>query len=393
MKIYVVGGAVRDRILGLLPNDIDYCVVGSNHDEMIASGFECVGAAFPVYLGVDNCEYALARTERSTGDSYRDFACNTNNVTIEDDLARRDFTMNSIAMDCDTGEFIDPFDGIADLLNGTIRHTSSAFVEDPLRVIRMARFAAKKIADPAGNGFVQLKIAPETFELAKQMIEDGMLDTLSPERFVAEFVKVTADNYDQRIFWHTLTKLGAFQKVKFLQEMFKEWNPYYVRFVRESADIDQLQQFRYAVDTFQIVNLCIGYMQSNEGYQSFSGAATRLIADQSSYYRRRTLMAAAVKNDTVVFRDYLMSSKHGFRFWTDEGLVMLKEDMAIVDVALANFDRHTGKLTIWYQWAKDAHDAAKAGQTRITSSGMEPGPQMGEAIKAMRVETLANYVY
>lgn len=142
MKIYTVGGSIRDTLLGLEPSDLDYCVVGSNRAEMLAAGFSRVGSKFPVFLHPETAdEYALARTEQSTGASYTDFDFETNNATIEEDLGRRDLTINSMAS-TSSGEIIDPFGGQADLSKQVLRHTSDAFKEDPLRVLRLARFRA-----------------------------------------------------------------------------------------------------------------------------------------------------------------------------------------------------------------------------------------------------------
>lgn len=146
MKVFLVGGAVRDEIMGVESKDRDYVVVGSTHEEMIAAGFEQVGAAFPVYLDPDTKEeYALARTERSTGPGYHDFeVVFSPDVTIEQDLARRDLTINAIAKDLDTGEYIDPLGGIKDIENKVLRAThSKIMLEDPLRVYRLARLLAR----------------------------------------------------------------------------------------------------------------------------------------------------------------------------------------------------------------------------------------------------------
>lgn len=144
MKVYLVGGYVRDILLGLEPKDKDYVVVGSTPEEMLSLGFKCVGGSFPVFLHPEtHDEYALARTERKSGDGYKGFECDFNpNVTLEEDLFRRDLTINSMAMTHD-GEVIDPFNGHLDLCNKVLRQTSDHFKEDPLRVLRVARFLAR----------------------------------------------------------------------------------------------------------------------------------------------------------------------------------------------------------------------------------------------------------
>lgn len=146
MKIYLVGGAVRDELLGLKPNDLDWVVVGATEQQMLDLGYSKVGADFPVFLNPDTGEeYALARRERSTGPGYNDFEVEFSpDVTIEEDLRRRDFTINAIAKDMETGELIDPFSGVEDLRKRVLRMVDvSSFAEDPVRVLRLARFAAK----------------------------------------------------------------------------------------------------------------------------------------------------------------------------------------------------------------------------------------------------------
>jgi tRNA nucleotidyltransferase (CCA-adding enzyme) len=173
VKIFAVGGAVRDRLLGLPVKDQDYVVVGATPEQMEQLGYRPVGKDFPVFLHpVTQEQYALARTERKKGRGYRGFEIHTTpEVTLEQDLARRDLTINAIARDED-GRIIDPFGGEADLKAGILRHVGPAFVEDPVRVLRVARFAARLAFD----------IAPETLALMRQMVANGEVDHLVPER-------------------------------------------------------------------------------------------------------------------------------------------------------------------------------------------------------------------
>jgi len=145
MKVFLVGGAVRDQLLGLIPKDKDYVVVGSSPEELLSLGYTQVGADFPVFLHPETKdEYALARTEISTGEGYGDFNVHFGkDVTLEQDLERRDLTINAIAQDLETGEYIDPFNGLRDIKAQMIRHTSNAFMEDPVRILRAFRFAAR----------------------------------------------------------------------------------------------------------------------------------------------------------------------------------------------------------------------------------------------------------
>ena len=187
MKTYLVGGAVRDRLLGLAVQDRDYVVVGAQPEDLLRLGYKPVGKDFPVFLHPQTGEeYALARTERKTGRGYHGFAFDTDaSVTLEDDLRRRDLTINAIAEDAD-GSLIDPFGGVRDLDAKLLRHVSPAFAEDPVRVLRVARFAARF----AARGF---RIAEETLVLMRRMAESGEVDHLVPERVWAETHKALTE--------------------------------------------------------------------------------------------------------------------------------------------------------------------------------------------------------
>ncbi|MGZ5097472.1 MAG: multifunctional CCA addition/repair protein [Usitatibacter sp.] len=180
MKIYSVGGSVRDELLGLLVKDRDYVVVGADPAEMARNGFKPVGADFPVFLHPDTHEqYALARTERKTGPGYRGFSFHAApDVTLEDDLKRRDLTINAMARGAD-GTLIDPHGGAADLKAGVLRHVSESFAEDPVRILRVARFAAR-------FGFA---VAPGTLALMRRMVDNGEADALVPERVWQELAR------------------------------------------------------------------------------------------------------------------------------------------------------------------------------------------------------------
>ena len=177
MQIYLVGGAVRDELLGLPARERDWVVVGARPEELLAQGYKPVGKDFPVFLHPQTGEeYALARTERKTGPGYRGFeTLFSPDVTLEQDLERRDLTINAIAKDPDSGALIDPFGGQRDLRDRSLRHVSPAFVEDPVRVLRVARFAARF----APQGFT---VAPETVELMREIAARGELDALVSER-------------------------------------------------------------------------------------------------------------------------------------------------------------------------------------------------------------------
>ena len=179
MRVYLVGGAVRDRLLGRAVQDRDHVVVGATTEEMVALGYAPVGRDFPVFLHPQTHEeYALARTERKTAPGYAGFVFHADGaVTLEEDLARRDLTINAMAQ-ADDGRIVDPFGGQADLQARVLRHVSLAFLEDPVRILRVARFAAR---------FTDFSIAAETAELMRRMVDDGEADALVPERVWQEF--------------------------------------------------------------------------------------------------------------------------------------------------------------------------------------------------------------
>ena len=196
MKIYMVGGAVRDRLLGLPVHDHDWVVVGSTPEQMTAQGFVPVGKDFPVFLHPKTHEeYALARTERKNGRGYHGFTVQAApNVTLEEDLARRDLTINAIAAPARwTGGSgtIDPYNGITDLERKVLRHVTHAFREDPVRILRLARFAAR---------FADFTIAPETMDLMREMVADGEVDALVPERVWQELARGLMEPQPSRMF-------------------------------------------------------------------------------------------------------------------------------------------------------------------------------------------------
>ena len=207
MKAYVVGGAVRDELLGLPVQDKDFVVVGATPEQMTAAGYKPVGKDFPVFLHPQTHEeYALARTERKSGRGYKGFTVHSApDVTLEQDLARRDLTINAIARAKD-GAFIDPFNGRKDLQDGVLRHVSAAFAEDPVRILRVARFAAR----------FSFRIADETMQLMKQMVDSGEANHLVRERVWQEFSKGLAEPHPEMMF-DALERCGL--RAKLLPEL------------------------------------------------------------------------------------------------------------------------------------------------------------------------------
>lgn len=206
MKIYLVGGALRDRLLGLPVKERDYVVVGATPADLRARGFKPVGKDFPVFLHPETHEeYALARTERKTGPGYHGFEFHSApDVRLEDDLRRRDLTINAMAED-EHGQWVDPYHGQSDLNARLLRHVSPAFVEDPVRVLRVARFAARF----ASLGF---KLADETLALMRAMSENGEVDALVPERIWQETFKALQTDAPA-VFFQVLRACGALQRV------------------------------------------------------------------------------------------------------------------------------------------------------------------------------------
>lgn len=255
MQTYIVGGAVRDELLGLAVKDKDYVVIGSTPEAMEAAGFKPVGKDFPVFLHPKTHEeYALARTERKTGRGYKGFAVHASpEVTLEEDLARRDLTINAIAKSVSTsdlhtsenndyGQLIDPFNGQTDIRSKTLRHISEAFAEDPVRILRTARFAAR---------LTEFMVAPATNTLMQQMVSAGEVDELVAERVWQELAKGLMETKPSRMF-EVLRACGALQKI--LPELDRLWG------------VPQPPQHHPEIDTGVHVMMVIDYAAS----QNFS---------------------------------------------------------------------------------------------------------------------------
>jgi tRNA nucleotidyltransferase (CCA-adding enzyme) len=204
MRAYVVGGAVRDELLGLPVKDHDWVVVGATPEQMVSQGFRPVGKDFPVFLHPETQEeYALARTERKTAPGYHGFVFHTSpDVTLEDDLVRRDLTINAMARAGD-GSIVDPYGGQQDLQNRVFRHVSEAFAEDPVRILRLARFAAR---------FPEFHVADSTNALMRRMVEEGEVDALVPERVWQELSRGLMEQKPSRMF-AVLRDCGALSRI------------------------------------------------------------------------------------------------------------------------------------------------------------------------------------
>ena len=205
-QVYLVGGAVRDKLLNIKSKDNDYVVIGETPKTMESLGFVPIGSDFPVYLHPKTKEeYALGRTERKSGKGYTGFVVDASpTVTLEEDLARRDLTINSMALD-EHGNIIDPFNGQADLQNKTLRHTTEAFVEDPVRVLRIARFLARYGSD--------WRIHPSTYALMRELKNKGELNHLVPERVWLETEKALGEKHPE-LYFEALQGLGIFPELE-----------------------------------------------------------------------------------------------------------------------------------------------------------------------------------
>jgi tRNA nucleotidyltransferase (CCA-adding enzyme) len=212
MKAYVVGGAVRDALLGRPVNDRDWVVVGATPEQMVRLGYTPVGRDFPVFLHPQTKEeHALARTERKTAPGYRGFAVHADpSVTLEDDLRRRDLTINAMAQ-AEDGTLIDPWGGARDLADGVLRHVSPAFSEDPVRILRVARFAAR---------LPSFRVAPETMARMREMVDAGEVDALVPERVWQELSRGLMERAPRRMF-EVLRECGALARL--LPEVDRLW--------------------------------------------------------------------------------------------------------------------------------------------------------------------------
>lgn len=245
MDMYMVGGAVRDTLLGRESKDTDFVIVGSTPEKMLEMGFKQVGADFPVFLDEHGTEYALARTERKTGRGYAGFETDHGpSVTLEDDLMRRDLTINAMATPAFSSSFdvIDPFGGQEDLKNKVLRHVSPAFADDPVRVLRLARFHARYGPE--------WTVHPDTLAFCRKMADDGELDFLTRERVVAELLKAMSEPHPA-LFFKTLSDAGAMKVI--FPEVAPKWSdPDKMCFEWQHPETYPTAEFAYARFTMMV---------------------------------------------------------------------------------------------------------------------------------------------
>lgn len=271
LKIYLVGGAVRDQLLGLPVTERDYVVVGATPEEMIAQGYKPVGKEFPVFLHPQTKEeYALARTERKIAKGYKGFTFYAApEVTLQEDLKRRDLTINAMA-ETPEGEIIDYYGGQQDLKNKILRHVSPAFAEDPVRILRVARFAAR---------FADFQVHPETMQLMRDMVQAGEVDALVPERVWQEMERALGEVHPER-FFETLKNCNA------LTILFAEIDQLTKAMVilHKAAELTTSKEIRFAAMLYnvteqQVQSLCDRYRVPNE----YRDLALLVVRNRKSY--------------------------------------------------------------------------------------------------------------
>jgi tRNA nucleotidyltransferase (CCA-adding enzyme) len=327
MKVYLVGGAVRDKLLGLPIKERDWVVVGSTPEDLLQRGFKKVGRDFPVFLHPKTHEeYALARTERKTGKGYTEFVCySAPNITLEDDLKRRDLTINAMAESID-GKIIDPYNGYADLKKRILRHISPAFAEDPVRILRIARFASR---------FGNFKVHPKTNQLMQVMLANGEVDALVPERVWQELERALKEPHPERFFL-------VLKNCQVLPKLFPEIASHLTVIKKTLKQVTPLSQdsiIRFAAMAFnlekkEIADLCKRYKLPNS-------------------YRELALLVLRLKNDLRPLSQHadglvtLLEYSDAYR-----KLDRLKQALIACQANNKNLDKIGDKLLLAYEITK-----------------------------------------
>lgn len=375
MQIFVVGGAVRDLVMDKTPKDYDYLIVGATQEDvqkLEADGFQQVGKDFPVLLSPSGDEYALARIERKVGLGYHGFECETEGVTLEEDLARRDFTMNAMVQDPETGEIIDPYNGQQDIHDCRIRHVSDAFAEDPVRILRAARFAAR-------YGF---DIANETMELMRNMVANGEVDALKKERVMQEFVKVVEETDTPSIFVEVLWNCGALQRlIPELPEL-------------DFAKLDALDEVVYNSASQDAFNLFIAVLFNDVSLATLDTVNTRMVlpnkANKLAYNvikhgrNYANLITASTKAEHVVelFSSMKIRNNGGEKFLEDIFTVM--NSLGYMQEHEQEEAQKLYKLFSSVDIAEEIERMAKAGTPLV-------GPEIRQRQEQMQVEVIEPY--
>lgn len=407
MKTYLVGGAVRDRLLGLGHGDRDFVVVGQTQATMEAAGFKAVGRDFPVFLHPQTGEeYALARTERKSGRGYRGFVVNADpSVTLEDDLQRRDFTINAIAQEADedghgNGDLVDPYGGVRDLEARVLRHVGPAFGEDPLRVLRAARFMARF----AGLGFT---VAPETMALMRDMVAGGELAELTPERVWQELRRAIASPTPSA-FLRTLHECGALAVV--LPEVAAlygvpqraEYHPEIDTGVHVELVCDMAAQLAPGDDLIGFAALThdLGkaltpahVLPKHIGHESAGIAPLRVLCERLKVPQDHRQLAECVCREHLnVHRFAELRASTVFELIARcDGFRRPERIAQIATACEADKRGRAGLADADYpsaQLLRDAHAAAMAVRARDLPQALQ-GPQLGEALRKARIAAIA----
>jgi len=353
MKTYLVGGAVRDELLGRKVKDRDFVVVGSTSEEMLKQGFSQVGADFPVFLHPETKEeYALARTERKVAAGYHGFETDFDpSVTLAEDLVRRDLTINAMAQDED-GELVDLFGGQKDLTDRVLRHVSDAFAEDPVRVLRVARFRAR----------YNFTVASETMDLMKKLVTDGELDTLVAERVWAETEKALMENHPSKYF-ETLQECGALEKVMPGFGWMTCTLPALDRCAARGASLDQR------------------VMALMSGTHDVYGKLKRLTTPV------RTIVLAVKFQRLMNELRWSVNAVHAMNTLKKLDAWRQPQDLDVLVLPYHEFDtneRRLGKLLLAFSVAQEVTFASLTDDQRSTLKG----PEVGKAIEALRLEAV-----
>jgi len=375
MQIYLVGGAVRDKLLDLPVREKDWVVVGAAPQEMLDQGYKQVGKDFPVFLHPQTGEeYALARTERKTGPGYKGFAFHASrDVTLEQDLQRRDLTINAMAQAAD-GTLIDPYHGREDLDNGMLRHVSPAFAEDPVRILRVARFAAQ-------FGKWGFKVAHGTNALMRKMVENGEVDHLVPERVWSELARALANDRPHR-FFTVLAGCGALAVL--FPEIAREYH-------NEQAHADQ-----QLIGPLQVLQDSVP--RSADPQVRF-GVLLRALG-QDLARQQRVAQSEALCSRYRAPNDYTWLATHAIRHEDDVLSDSPQRLLTLMESAGAfRHQRRWRQLLETYRAAglidtgrAERLELARTAAARISAADIQSpglsGPDLGAAIRARRIEVL-----
>lgn len=394
MKIYLVGGAVRDEIMGLEPKDLDYVVVGATPEMMLNAGYKQVGANFPVFISpVDGCEYALARTEVKSGNGYQGFDCAFGpEVSLEEDLARRDLTINAIAKDIITGEIFDPFGGQKDIEAKLLRPTTKAFAEDPVRILRAARFLARY---PEFEAHISLNL------MKRQMVAAGDLEHLVPERVWQELQKSLTEVKPSRFFdW--LMNTGLFPEIEAFMDVIEnnKWHSEHDVYEHIMLALDYSTRYKDPVTSFGVLCHDLG---KPAAYRATGGLKS------TKHEQLGVPIAKAFCERLKAPADYKYMAMKAAEFHTHVHLAYEMKPKTIhklfkqfknkswfcrlLDVAVADKRGRGAPACEWSyrnaDYLRTCWDHMELTDIKSISSFMKPGPAVGEAIRRAQIQSIA----